>query len=674
MPFDLLERKQTHFVLWRPAITNPPPALVIGTFRAGNPPSFEPLNKFDLAPSPVSADLWEVAAAACGLVDNRVHHYWFEVTNANPKTPSPARILCTDPTASTVDWRLRAVLLPPFTDDDRSPAAVIKWRNGKLIPSDPGGDEPDWANDLPLDSLPANNRLVIYELPTRWSRTEAEGTVSIGGGTFRDVLALVERSAAPSNFAGVAALAVGQAHLEDLGVNALELLPPADSFVDREWGYATSNYFAADFDLGFPKGHASPTATADLAALVTACHRHGLRFFADVVMAFATRYTYRYVNFLDFHVHRGTGDPEEDARDDFGGDLFKYNFFTDGYDPIAGGTARLVPARRLMLTYLARWMLDFRIDGIRMDSVPNIMNWDFVQEYKDLARTVWRSRWAAQGLAPQAADKRFLVVGEDLAVPIDLVRQQRLDGLWNEEFKRMVRSAILGQNDQKEPSFEWTVRKLIDCRLLGFADGAQAINYVTSHDVEGFRNERLFNFLNNNGVRETERRIKLAFVCLMTAIGIPMIFAGEEFADEHDLAVVHPQKQIDPVNFDRLQEPWRRRVFDYVARLAHFRTRPAALAVNDTEFIHVDFEEGKRVLVWKRGRAGADDPVVVVGNFSDFATARPFDPASEYRVPNWPATPAGRRWREITQDRDVPPEWAGREPIFPWEAKVYALA
>jgi pullulanase len=132
----------------------PPPALVIGTFRAGNPPSFEPLNKFDLAPSPVSADLWEVAASACGLVDNRVYHYWFEVTNANPKTPSTARILCTDPTAWTVDWRLRPVLPSPFTDDDRSPAAVLKWRNGKLIPSDPGGDEPDWANDLSLDSLP----------------------------------------------------------------------------------------------------------------------------------------------------------------------------------------------------------------------------------------------------------------------------------------------------------------------------------------------------------------------------------------------------------------------------------------------------------------------------------------------------------------------------------------
>ena len=46
-----------------------------------------------------------------------------------------------------------------------------------------------------------------------------------------------------------------RAYLQELGINALELLPPADSFVDREWGYATSSYFAADYDLGFPKGH-----------------------------------------------------------------------------------------------------------------------------------------------------------------------------------------------------------------------------------------------------------------------------------------------------------------------------------------------------------------------------------------------------------------------------------
>ena len=64
------------------------------------------------------------------------------------------------------------------------------------------------------------------------------------------------------------------------------------------------------------------------------------------------------------------------------------------------------------------------------------------------------------------------------------------------------------------------------------------------------------------------------------------------------------------------------------------------------------------------------DPVVVLANFSDFASTAGGNPA-EYVVPGWPATPPGKQWREVTQDRIVPPEWIGREPIFPWEAKVY---
>ena len=157
-----------------------------------------------------------------------------------------------------------------------------------------------------------------------------------------------------------------------------------------------------------------------------------------------------------------------------------------------------------------------------------------------------------------------------------------------------------------------------------------------------------------------------------------MILAGEEFADQHDLfdrtgnVSQGGGKQVDPVNFSRLTEDWRRRVKDYVARLIKLRTTSDALAVNDTEFIHVDFNEGKRVLVWRRGRPDREKIVVVVANLSDFITSEPFSSLAEYRVHNWPRIATGRKWREITQDRDVPLEWAGREPIFPWEAKVYA--
>jgi pullulanase len=79
------------------------------------------------------------------------------------------------------------------------------------------------------------------------------------------------------------------------------------------------------------------------------------------------------------------------------------------------------------------------------------------------------------------------------------------------------------------------------------------------------------------------------------------------------------------------------------------------------------------VICWRRGQPGSNQQVVVVANFSDFVTASALSGFSEYRVPNWPATPPGKKWREITQQRDVPAEWVAREPIFAWEAKVYAL-
>ena len=669
----LFTLKKSAFVLWSPHHINPAPTLIIGQFQAGNPPTLANRQEFSLTQQEAQPDLWSINAAQCGLSEGRVYHYWFEVSDSSP-TRDGSRISCTDPTAFTVDWRLLAPQLPaPHIVNDQDPAAVVKFHNGHLVPCDPAGETFEPARAIAAGKAAPNNRMVIYELPTSWTRTNIQRDPEVGVGTFRDVIALVDENANGANFAGIPALTTNRSHLGELGVNALELLPLADSFVNREWGYATSNYFAPDHDLGFPEGHSSPTPNTDLVTLVNLCHERGIRFIIDVVMAFGTRAAMENVNFPDFHIDAGAQPNDPDAnqsggqgrRTDFGGKLWRYGRFVQSVDPVSGTSGRLCPARQFMKAYLLRWMSDFAVDGVRMDSVNNVANWDFVQEFKDLARQTWR--------ASNGAADRFIVVGEELSVPLELVTQNRLDGLWNEEFKRMVRSAILGQNSEKEPSFEWTVRKMIDCRNLGFRDGGEVVNYLGSHDVEGFRNERLFNFLRNNGVVFTEERIKLAFVCLLTAVGIPMIFAGDEFADQHDLSVSHPPKQRDAVNFERLNEPFRQRIFDYVARLVKFRTSYDALAVNDTEFIHVDFNNAKRVLCWRRGDPGSDRQVVIVANFSDFITANALSEHAEYRVANWPATPHGKKWREITQDRDVPLDRVAREPLFPWEAKVYAL-
>jgi hypothetical protein len=313
-----------------------------------------------------------------------------------------------------------------------------------------------------------------------------------------------------------------------------------------------------------------------------------------------------------------------------------------------------------------------------------------VQAFKDRARGLFQERCAAFGMSAADADERMIVVGEELTRPLALLTQNRLDGLWNEDFLAKVRSVIIGEGDNQ--TFEQNVRGMIDCRILGFTDGSQAVNYVTSHDVEGFRKERLYNFLLNNNLRnDFDKRVKLAFVCLLTAVGIPMILAGEEFADQHDRFDANGNvtqaggKQVDPVNYTRLDDalladnqtpdplpPIRRAILSYVTTLVGLRTAHPALAVNDTNFILTDFSDGKRVLVWQRGGTG-QDPVVVLANFSDFFTPNPGNPSSVYVVPNWPATPAGRHWREVTQNRDIPDNWIGREPISLWEAKVYTL-
>jgi pullulanase len=691
MLVDLLERKATHFVLWRPNRTRTAPMLIIGTFQPGSPPGLVGERQIALKPSANFPDLYEVAAADCGLVEGTVYHYWFEVDDSDPTRNPPGRIRCTDPTATAVNWDLLAPRLPspPYSEDDRHAASVIKFVKGRLVACDVGGEVGRVPDDPSPSTLPTNNRLVIYEMPTTWTRSLDSGGVERGVGTFRDVLALVLREAPGANFADLPVTNVGRSYLTELGINALELLPPADSFIKRTWGYDSANFFAPDFDLGKPDGFSWSVANSDLAALVGACHRHGVRFFIDVVMAFARHYAYESIDSPEFFILDTGADPNDpddytsrgggQRRDGFGSTLFRYAKFVDkAYDPITGQAARVSPARQIMKAYVTRWLRDFKVDGIRMDSIENVASWDFVQEYKDHARALWDERWKALGLGA-GADERFLVVGEELTVPLALLTQGRLDGLWNEKFKGLIRAALVGRNADDEPSFEWTVRKAIDCRNLGFADGAQAVLYLTSHDVEGFRNERLFNYLVSNGVQDAEKRIKLAFGCLLTAVGVPQILAGDEFADQHDRfdqsghVTETGGKEVDPVNYSRLADDWRRRIFVHASRLVKLRTTSDALSVNDTEFIHVDFDGGKRVLAWRRG-GPAHDPVVVVANFSDFATDNPQDPRSEYVVHNWPATPPGRSWKEVTQDRIVPPAFVGREPIFAWEAKVYTLA
>ena len=659
---DLLTHKRTHFVLWRPSSSGTPPRLVIGTATPGANGGFDPLADLPMENGLGIPDVWDLPAAALGLEDG-VYHYWFLVEDDDPYGAAGGPVHRADPHAYVTDWRVKL---------DGAPASVIRLRGGALILCDADGSEPALPADAAVDHLPGNAALVLYQVPVAWTRTSMPVTAeSVGVGTYADVRRLVDGRGRGGSFTPP------PRHVLDLGANALQLLPVADTHQDRSaWGYGTSNALAPDFDLSFdPAAPLAPARPAgDLMELVQACHENALRVFLDVVMAFSDQDPYRSANFLDFHVRWGSGDPEQQGRDGFGGDLWKYAWPTSGWDPLTGERETIYPARQHMKVAIAHWLARYHADGIRIDSVGNVRNFDFLREFRDEAYKAWRE---ARG---PGDEDRFLVLGESLPVDKEYLRQGVGDALWNEEFKTILRKVILGRNADGEPSFEWSVRKLIEPVHLGYGALTTAVNYVGSHDVAGPANERLHDYLGFCGVggdEERARRIRLAFACLLTSVGIPMIFAGDEFADQHDIPIWNlseaernGRKQTDPVNYDRLRDhPWRRELLRYVSRLVKLRTSAQALHVRDTNFIHVDFEEGKRVLAWVRGRPLVHRPVVVVANFSSWGSdvSRP---GAEYVVPNWPAAP-GARWVEVTQGREVPREWVGREPLYPWEAKVY---
>ncbi|KAJ5033399.1 uncharacterized protein L3040_008516 [Drepanopeziza brunnea f. sp. 'multigermtubi'] len=644
MSYDLLERRRSRFVLWipgQPPVPRPP-QLIIGTIASTFPPTIPPafIQVFHGPLASTLTDLWELDPNEVKpTLSNGVYHYWFEVRDTSPENLGIVQV--TDPIAYDVDYR---VTQP--TGDKAQPASVVMFRDGKLWPCDRYGTEPGQVAVPPPENVPDNNHLVIYELPTSWARYSTIGNVEVDKGTFLDVLALFVPVTPGEHFRGVSAVANG-AILSDLGINALELLPAADASPTGQWGYATANYFATDFDLG---------TSSMLVSLVEEIHSQKIRLFTDVVMAFGHD-PYIYIAFDQFHIDpRSTAEssnPERwqshtphasdgQLRAGYGGRNWRYLQNTSNtYDPESGNVDDVYPSWAFHKAHAQRWISDFGVGGLRLDSVNNIANYDFVRSYKQHAMAVYQ---ATHGTSPSS---KFLVVGKELSCPLDLIQTGCLQAIWNEPFQARIRAVIMGR--YLDYDFESTVRRMVDCRRdpeHPFWDGAQAVNYITSHDTEGYgtQKERLFNFLSDNQVSDMERRAKFAFALLLTAVGIPMIFAGEEFLDQMDRDIAH--KQDDPVNYERKSEGWRSRIFDYVSTLVKLRTTCPALGDNDTDFSHVDSSRGGRIMAWKRGAPG-HEPVVVVASFTDEDT-----PGAEYYIPNWPERGRGD-WREVTQGREV---------------------
>ncbi len=299
----------------------------------------------------------------------------------------------------------------------------------------------------------------------------------------------------------------------DLGVNAIEIMPVAQFPGSRNWGYDGVFPFAVQHSYG---------GAAGLKRLVDAAHRQGVAVLLDVV-----------------YNHFG---PE--------GNYFRHYgpYFTDQYRNPWGEAINFDgrdsdPVRDFVIANVRMWQEEFHLDGLRLDSVPNIRDASarhILAEIADVCRE-------------QSAHlhRPFHLIGEsDLNDPRILRPKSQggygLDAQWSDDFHHALHAYLTGERSGFYADYgtlEHIARAYRDAYVLTGQyshyrrrrygapapdrPGQQFVVFAQNHDQVGnrVRGDRLSTMVDF----ET---LKLTAALLLTAPYVPMLFMGEEYGEQ----------------------------------------------------------------------------------------------------------------------------------------------
>ncbi len=298
-------------------------------------------------------------------------------------------------------------------------------------------------------------------------------------------------------------------HLVELGVTHVELLPMQDFENDEthrgyNWGYITSAFFSPEGM--FASQPNDDSRVREFRALVAALHARGLGVILDVVY----NHTSPHASFFSI------------APD------YYYRHLEDG--ALANGSgcgnefrSEAPMARKLILDSLKFWVREYGIDGFRFDLMALL----------DL-ETIRAAEQELRALNPNLVlyGEPWMGGSSPLNQPTDksAVRQIEPIGAFNDDF----RNALKGAPDGSDPGWIEDGSKADALKTAlqvsdWFASPAQSINYMTCHD-----NLVLWDKLKAAmpGAREPllEAAMKLGYLALFTAQGVPFFQGGEEFA------------------------------------------------------------------------------------------------------------------------------------------------
>lgn len=362
----------------------------------------------------------------------------------------------------------------------------------------------DWGSGS--FTMPPWNELVIYEMHI---------------GTFFD-----QPGGPPGNLDGVIA---NLAHLHELGINAIQLMPPMEFAGGFSWGYNPAHMFALEQDYGGPNG---------FKRFINAAHELGMAVIFDVV--------YNHLGPSDLDLWQFDGWSENDK-----GGIYFYN---DWRSKTPWGDTRPDYGREAVRRYIRdnalMWLEDYRIDGLRWDATAYIrnVNGNDNDAGSDLADGWSLMQWINDEINAQQPWK--ISIAEDLRNNSWITKATAeggagFDAQWSAGFVHPVRQAIITQNDYERDMY--AVRDAIYQRYSD--DAFQRVIYTESHDEVANGKARVPEEIwpGNAGSWYAKKRSTLGAALVFCSPGIPMIFQGQEFLED---AWFHDQ---DPVDWSKKQ-------------------------------------------------------------------------------------------------------------------------
>lgn len=304
--------------------------------------------------------------------------------------------------------------------------------------------------------------------------------------------------------------------LDDLvatGINAIELMPVAQFPGQRNWGYDGVYPYAVQDSYGGPMA---------LKKLVDACHQKGIAVLLDVV-----------------YNHLG---PE-------GNYLARFApYFTDKYHTPWGDALNFDGAwsdgvRRYFADNIIHWFTHYHIDGLRLDAIHEVYDrgavpfWEYCHEQ-------------VQHLQQQAGRPLYLIAESDLNSP-KVVKPPAAGGFgfdaqWLDDFHHAL-YVLLDENGRKHYEDFGRMQQLVKAFKEGFVHSGEYVHFrhrrhgassagiggdrfvvfSQNHDLVGNRpaGERL-------SVLVHFERLKLAAAAVLLSPYVPLLFMGEEYAEE----------------------------------------------------------------------------------------------------------------------------------------------